>query len=890
MAEQLGAYLVRKGLITQPQWEEAQKSQLIYGGSLGTNLVELGMLDLTALGQALSDAFYFPLVTEAELEAVTPETLALLKPDLARTHQAFPLALEGRRLRVAMVEPQDPRHVDALGFATGMRIVPSIITEPRLVQMLEKRYGIPRPPRPPRPGQGKPSMGMAAPGAAPRPAPAPKPAMPGVAAPLAGAVAKPAAPPPGSIPTAPGVLASSPGMAAPLRPAGAPGAPPPGTLPPRPAGAPGSPPSGPVPPWTAPATAKPAGAPPPGAAPGGPNLPPGMMQRSAPAMPPPGAAPGLAAPPSGVPRPPPPGAPGASPGMAAVRPPMPGSPPAPVGAPVSVGTIAVAKPPMGAPAAGPAPSSPGVARPFSPAPPPGASGVPAPLMAAPGTPGAGPVPAPRPASPPPGVAQPLTAAPRPAALPVSQTTTRSAMAPLPTHPTVQPPAPAPKPEPVPPPAAVAAPAPKPEPVVAAASEPPPPSPVNKPEAPRPPVAAATSLEVDFDNWDMSDEPPAAAKAEAAAPVPVSAPPPASKPEPGVTVASEPSPPSPSNPPETPRPPVAAAPAPAAPPAKAATEPDPEFDGWEMPDEPVAVAKAEAAAPVEVPTPPPAPLAPAPPPPAVVASAPSVPAPVAVEPEAAAKTMRGGDVHAMELSSEPVGEMEFSSTFDMGELSAETSSWTQRGIEVDFASQDASASDGMGDAQGGMQLASAFDFIPSWDPSAQAPEPEASAPVRQEDQRVQLPQALEALQRATTRGELGTALLSYVRGRFPRGFLLGETFGSARVGRAYGEGSDRPEVASLLVDLDSPSLLAVAAHQGGPVVSSVPESRMDEALFAALGESFSHLMAVPLRLRERAVGFVVVDGGPSPFGAEELEEMGRLLQGASEACGRLHQLS
>ena len=69
-----------------------------------------------------------------------------------------------------MVNPQDPKHVDALGFATGMRIVPSILPELRLFDLLEKRYGIPKPVRPVRPGQPKPAVGQGAP-VAQRPAP-----------------------------------------------------------------------------------------------------------------------------------------------------------------------------------------------------------------------------------------------------------------------------------------------------------------------------------------------------------------------------------------------------------------------------------------------------------------------------------------------------------------------------------------------------------------------------------------------------------------------------------------------------------------------------------------------------------------------------------------------
>ncbi|HYO52636.1 GAF domain-containing protein [Archangium sp.] len=236
-----------------------------------------------------------------------------------------------------------------------------------------------------------------------------------------------------------------------------------------------------------------------------------------------------------------------------------------------------------------------------------------------------------------------------------------------------------------------------------------------------------------------------------------------------------------------------------------------------------------------------------------------------------------------------------------------SSWTRRAIEVDFSSQEASSTGaGVSGAEGEVPLASVHEFIPTWDPSA---EPVASAAESGEPpadtftgwqaavtdaQRtqlvVQLQEALEALRQATTRGELGKVLLSYVQGRFPRGFLLGETFGFARVGRGYGPGSDKPEVAALQVDLEAPSLLAMAAAGGRAVVSSVPESPEDEVLFTALGESFSHLVAAPIRLHQRTVGFVVIDGGPSPFGPEELDELEQLTAAASEAYGRLHESS
>lgn len=310
----------------------------------------------------------------------------------------------------------------------------------------------------------------------------------------------------------------------------------------------------------------------------------------------------------------------------------------------------------------------------------------------------------------------------------------------------------------------------------------------------------------------------------------------------------------------------------------------------------------------------------------LAASPVVPAPTAAPaPAAPERRPRTLAVQPVELPSEPVGDIQVSSHLELMDWrqteTAEASSgaessppWTRRAIEVDFSSEEASPTEaGASDADGEIPLASVHEFIPTWDPSAEPPPAEPEAGVQPEEgfagwddgmgasaatpagdseriKLVQFQESLDALRQATTQGELGKVLLDYCQGRFPRGFLLGETFGTARVGRAYGPGSDKYEVSALQVDLEAPSLLAMAAAGGRAVVSSVPESPMDEQLFAALGESFSHLMAAPIRLHQRTVGFVVLDSGPSPFGAEELDELEQLLSAASEAYGRLHDVS
>ncbi len=147
MAEKLGAILVRKGLINQGQLDEALKAQMIYGGRLGTNLVELEYLSIETLGAVLSEQTRYPLAAESEFEHVTSATLSTIPTALAEKHFAFPLAVEGKRLRVAMASPFDFAAVDEISFITGLRVVPCIIPELRLYFHLEKRYGIVRPER-----------------------------------------------------------------------------------------------------------------------------------------------------------------------------------------------------------------------------------------------------------------------------------------------------------------------------------------------------------------------------------------------------------------------------------------------------------------------------------------------------------------------------------------------------------------------------------------------------------------------------------------------------------------------------------------------------------------------------------------------------------------------
>lgn len=144
MAEKLGAFLIRTGKITETQLGAALERQVIMGGRLGTNLIELGFLTEEDLAGLLSKKLHLPYATAQDFEAIDPEAVKTLPRELAEKYGVMPLKRERRNLWVAMVDPTDLAAVDALGFATGCVIKTAVAPEARIQYALETHYQIGR--------------------------------------------------------------------------------------------------------------------------------------------------------------------------------------------------------------------------------------------------------------------------------------------------------------------------------------------------------------------------------------------------------------------------------------------------------------------------------------------------------------------------------------------------------------------------------------------------------------------------------------------------------------------------------------------------------------------------------------------------------------------------
>jgi hypothetical protein len=142
----LGKLLLEEKLITPTQLEEALETQVVYGGRLGTNLVELGFVKEIDLARVLGRQHNVPFASGE----MVPDPSAVSVADAAfyDDKDVMPMRVDATRLTVAIMHPAQLEALDALGFKTGKRVVQVVIPEFRMTQLLRKYAKAFRPMRP----------------------------------------------------------------------------------------------------------------------------------------------------------------------------------------------------------------------------------------------------------------------------------------------------------------------------------------------------------------------------------------------------------------------------------------------------------------------------------------------------------------------------------------------------------------------------------------------------------------------------------------------------------------------------------------------------------------------------------------------------------------------
>ncbi len=138
--------LLAERLIEAGQLEEALEAQVIHGGRLGTNLVELGFLAEKDLARVLGKKHNVAFASGAMVP--DPLALALADAKFLDDNDLVPMRVDPTRITVALLDPTQLKAIDELGFKVGKRVVPVVVPEFRLNQLLRKHFKAFRPLRP----------------------------------------------------------------------------------------------------------------------------------------------------------------------------------------------------------------------------------------------------------------------------------------------------------------------------------------------------------------------------------------------------------------------------------------------------------------------------------------------------------------------------------------------------------------------------------------------------------------------------------------------------------------------------------------------------------------------------------------------------------------------
>jgi hypothetical protein len=138
----LSSTLVQRGAASMRSVEDAIARQVLHGGDLPTNLLEVGAVDEATLTAILAESAGLDAAPTGRLEAPSPQVLRLIPVDLALRHAIFPIAQPGRMLIVAAAEPLSAAVQDDLGFALDLEISTRLAPLVRVRQALAEHYGV----------------------------------------------------------------------------------------------------------------------------------------------------------------------------------------------------------------------------------------------------------------------------------------------------------------------------------------------------------------------------------------------------------------------------------------------------------------------------------------------------------------------------------------------------------------------------------------------------------------------------------------------------------------------------------------------------------------------------------------------------------------------------
>jgi hypothetical protein len=139
----LGSLLVQDQIVGVTQIEQALQHQVIYGGYLSTNLLELDLISEDVLVEYAARVFEIPGISWERIMDADREAIKAMPWSMVKKYDVLPFQLEEDRILVAVSEPLSEETLKELAFFVRYEFEQYFLLDFRLAMGLNRYYGIP---------------------------------------------------------------------------------------------------------------------------------------------------------------------------------------------------------------------------------------------------------------------------------------------------------------------------------------------------------------------------------------------------------------------------------------------------------------------------------------------------------------------------------------------------------------------------------------------------------------------------------------------------------------------------------------------------------------------------------------------------------------------------
>ena len=142
MSKKLSSLLLKNNAVTLEKMEEAFQRQVIYGGRLGTTLLEMGVLDEETILNFLSESQSLPAADQSMFLDVEQEAVQLLSLEESRELSLLPIRRYKQDIKVLVTDPLSPELSLSLGNRMGYCLKQYLVLDFRFQHALKCFRGL----------------------------------------------------------------------------------------------------------------------------------------------------------------------------------------------------------------------------------------------------------------------------------------------------------------------------------------------------------------------------------------------------------------------------------------------------------------------------------------------------------------------------------------------------------------------------------------------------------------------------------------------------------------------------------------------------------------------------------------------------------------------------